>query len=105
MTNLVFLPKNTQDFCFVHASYSSNKMNYTMYFAFNSLDLIFFINSLPISHFFSLTYRYRNNEYENDSADSLGLDFERAIALVNLVQMRVWKMMTYPELVEISGRR
>ena len=28
---------------------------------------------------FSLTYRYRNNEHENDSANSLGLDFERAV--------------------------
>ena len=36
----------------------------------------FFINSLSISYLFSLTYRYRNNEHENDSANSLGLDFE-----------------------------
>ena len=28
---------------------------------------------------FSLTYRYRNNEHENDSANSLGLDFERVV--------------------------
>ena len=28
---------------------------------------------------FSFTYRYRNNEYKNNSANSLGLDFERAI--------------------------
>ena len=37
----------------------------------------FSINSLSISHLFSLTCRYRNNEHENDSANSLGLDFER----------------------------
>ena len=29
--------------------------------------------------FFSLTYRYQKNEHENDSANSLRLDFERAI--------------------------
>ena len=40
-------------------------------------DFIFFINSLPTSHFFSLTCRYRNNEHENDFVNSLGLDFER----------------------------
>ena len=28
---------------------------------------------------FLLTCRYRNNEHENDSANSLGLDLERAI--------------------------
>ena len=28
---------------------------------------------------FSLTCRYRNNEHKNDSANSLGLDFERAV--------------------------
>ena len=27
----------------------------------------------------SFTYRYRKNKHENDSANSLGLDFERAI--------------------------
>ena len=41
--------------------------------------LIFFINSLLISHLFSLTCRYRNNEHENDFANSLGLDFERVV--------------------------
>ena len=29
--------------------------------------------------FFSLTCRYQYNEHENDSANSLGLDFERAV--------------------------
>ena len=29
--------------------------------------------------FSSLTCRYRNNEHENDSANSLGLDFERVV--------------------------
>ena len=38
-----------------------------------------FINSLSISHFFSLTCRYRNNEHENDFVNSLGLDFERVV--------------------------
>ena len=28
---------------------------------------------------FSLTYRCQNNEHENDSANSLGLDFERVV--------------------------
>ena len=28
---------------------------------------------------FSLTCKYRNNEHDNDSANSLGLDFERAV--------------------------
>ena len=37
------------------------------------------INSLFISHLFSLTYRYRNNEHENDSTNSLGLDFEKVV--------------------------
>ena len=32
-----------------------------------------------MSHLFSLTCRYRNNEHENDSANSLGLDFERVV--------------------------
>ena len=44
-----------------------------------SLFNFFSIDSLSISHLFSLTYRYRNNEHENDSANSLGLDFERAV--------------------------
>ena len=44
-----------------------------------SLFNFIFINSLPISHLFSLTYRYQNNEHENDSANSLGLDFERVV--------------------------
>ena len=84
MTNLVFLPKNTQDFCFVHASFSSNKMNCTMHFCFHfypfvSLLNFFSINSLFISHLFSLTCRYQNNEHENDFANGLGLDFERVI--------------------------
>ena len=30
-------------------------------------------------HIFSLTCRYRNNEHENDFANSLGLNFERVI--------------------------
>ena len=42
-------------------------------------NFIFFINSLSISHLFSFTYRYRNNEHESDFANSLGLDFERVI--------------------------
>ena len=28
---------------------------------------------------FSLTYRYPNNEYENDSANGQGFDFERVV--------------------------
>ena len=36
-------------------------------------------DSLSISYLFSLTCRYRNNEHENDSANSLGLDFERIV--------------------------
>ena len=39
----------------------------------------FSINSLSISHLFSLTYRYQNNEHENDSSNSLGLDFEKVV--------------------------
>ena len=35
--------------------------------------------ALSISRLFSLTCRYRNNEHENGSANSLGLDFEKAI--------------------------
>ena len=58
-------------------------MNCTMHFASTfvhlCLCLIFSISSLSISHLFSLTCKYRNNEHENDSANSLGLDFERAI--------------------------
>ena len=58
-------------------------MNCTMHFASTfvhlCLCLIFSINSLFISHLFSLTCRYRNNEHENDSANSLGLDFERVV--------------------------
>ena len=82
MNNLVFLSKNTQDFYFVQAFYSSNKMNCTMHFASTFIHLCLdfsFINSLPISYLFSLTCRYRNNEHENNSANSLGLDFERAV--------------------------
>ena len=44
-----------------------------------SLFNFFSINSPSISHLFSLTYRYRNNEHKNDSANSLGLDFERVV--------------------------
>ena len=46
---------------------------------FVSLFNFFSIESLSISHLFSLTCRYRNNEHENDSANSLGLDFERVV--------------------------
>ena len=28
---------------------------------------------------FSLTFKYRNNEHENDFTNSLGLDFERVV--------------------------
>ena len=44
-----------------------------------SLFNFFSINSLFISHLFSLTCKYRNNEHENDFTNSLGLDFERVI--------------------------
>ena len=44
-----------------------------------SLFNFFSIDSLFISHLFSLTCRYRNNEHENDFANSLGLDFEKVI--------------------------
>ena len=44
-----------------------------------SLFNFFPIDSLSISHLFSLTYKYRNNEYENDLANNLGLDFERIV--------------------------
>ena len=37
------------------------------------------INSLSISHLFSLTCKYRNNEHDHDSANSLGLDFEKVV--------------------------
>ena len=46
---------------------------------FVSLFNFFSIDSLSISHLFLLTCRYRNNEHENDSTNSLGLDFERVI--------------------------
>ena len=42
-------------------------------------NFIFLINSLSILHLFSLTCRYRNNEHENDFANSLGLDFEKVV--------------------------
>ena len=44
-----------------------------------SLFNFFSTNSLSISHLFSLTYKYRNNEHENYSANNLGLDFERVV--------------------------
>ena len=44
-----------------------------------SLLNFFSIDSLSISHLFSLTYRYQNNEHENNSANSLGLDFEKVV--------------------------
>ena len=37
------------------------------------------INSLPILYLFSLTYRYPNNEHENDSASRQGFNFERVV--------------------------
>ena len=49
------------------------------FYPFVSLFNIFSIDSLFISHLFSLTCRYRNNEHENDSTNSLGLDFERVV--------------------------
>ena len=44
-----------------------------------SLFNVFSINSLSISHLFSFTCKYRNNEHENDFANGLGLDFERVV--------------------------
>ena len=41
--------------------------------------LFFCIGILPISHFFSFTCKYQNNEHENDFANSLGLDFEMVV--------------------------
>ena len=84
MNNLVFLPKNTYDLLLCTGSFSSNKMNCTMHFPSTFVHLClclisFSIDSLSISHLFSLTCRYRNNEHENDSANSLGLDFEKAV--------------------------
>ena len=65
---------------FVLASFYLNEMTCTMHFSsILCPNFIFLINSLPILHFFSFTYRYRNNEHENDSTNSLGLDFERAV--------------------------
>ena len=49
------------------------------FYPFVSLFNFFSINSLSISHLFSLTCRYRNNEHENESANSLGLDFEKVV--------------------------
>ena len=46
---------------------------------FVSLFKFFSIDSLSILHLFSLTCRYQNNEHENDSANSLGLDFKRIV--------------------------
>ena len=37
------------------------------------------INSLPILYLFPLTYRYPNNEHENDSANRQGFNFERIV--------------------------
>ena len=46
---------------------------------FVSLFNFFSIDSLSISHLFSLTCRSRNNEHENDSANILGIDFEKVV--------------------------
>ena len=85
MNNLMLLPKSIQGFCFCMGIFSWNEMNSTMHFfnksPFVSHFIIFIssINSFPILYLFSLTRRYPNNEYENDSANSLGLDFKRVI--------------------------
>ena len=44
-----------------------------------SLFNFFSINSLSMSHLFSLTCRYQNNEHENVFANNLGLNFERVV--------------------------
>ena len=49
---------------------------------FMSLFNFFSIDSLSISHLFSLTCKYRNNEHENDFTNGLGLDFERVVYVV-----------------------
>ena len=58
-------------------------MNSTMHFLSMSLHscpiLSFFINSFPILYLFPFTYRYLNNEHENDSTNGEGFDFERAV--------------------------
>ena len=55
-------------------------MHFASTFVHLCLCLIFFsIDSLSISHLFSLTCRYRNNEHENDFANGLGFDFEKVI--------------------------
>ena len=83
MNNLLFLPKDNRDFCFIKAPLYLNEMNCTMHCP-SILSICVpiqfsFINSLPISYFFSLICRYRNNEHENDSTNSLGLDFKRVV--------------------------
>ena len=58
-------------------------MNSTMHFLSMSLHscpiLSFFINSFPILYLFPFTYRYLNNEHENESTNGEGFDFERAV--------------------------
>ena len=75
----MFLPKNTRDHFFVLVSFYLNEMNCTMYFS--SILCPNFIFSLSIAFLYrtSFTYKYQNNEHENDSANNLGLDFERVV--------------------------
>ena len=55
-------------------------MHFAFIFVHSCLNLIFFLSiAFLYRTSFSLTCRYRNNEHENDSANSLGLDFERVV--------------------------
>ena len=101
MNNPVFLNNNTLDFCFVQASFSSNKMNCTMHFASTFVHLLslfnfFSINNLSLSHLFSFTCKYRNNEHYNDSTKSLGLDFKRVVYVSEFSNNEGMEEMTYP---------
>ena len=62
-----------------------------------SLFNFFSINSLSISHLFSLTCRYQNNEHENNFANSLGIDFERVVYVGEFSNNEGIEEKTYPQ--------
>ena len=64
---------------FVLASFYLNEMNCTMHFSSIFVSQFHFSLSIAFLYRSFFTCRYQNNEHENDSANSLGLDFERAV--------------------------
>ena len=85
MNNLMLLSKSIRGFCFCMGIFFMKWIAQCIFYQWVSIHVPFYhffissINNLPILYFFSLTFRYPNNEHENDSTNGQRIDFERVV--------------------------